>query len=501
MLERVAVARLPEQADVVVIGGGVVGCAIARELSRYSLTVVLLERAPDVAMGTSKANSGILHAGFDAEPGTWKARLNVRGARLYQAISEDLGIPRRRVGSLVVAFDEAQCSTLEELRHRGIENGLTGLALWGRDELLAHEPNLSPDVVGALWAPTAAIACPFSATIAFAENAILNGARIVTECAVTGIEVAGNRTTAVETTLGRIETLFVVNAAGVHSAEVARMAGDDSFTIKPRRGEYILFDHSVSDLVRSVVFPTPTKASKGILVSPTVHGNVFIGPNASEVDDSEDHETSRRGFAEIISGAQRMVPKLPLANAITEFAGVRAVAGEDFVIGLSPVVRGLVHAAGIQSPGLTAAPAIAETVVDYLAEAGLKLLPNAAFMPINPVRPKFAELSTSERAKLIATNPLYGRIVCRCESISEAEIVAAIRAPCGARTMDGVKRRVRAGMGRCQGGFCGPRVTAILARELGIPVTAVRKDSADSWLYLPRDLPRTEPESAEQSYA
>ncbi len=354
---------------------------------------------------------------------------------------------------------------------------------------------------GALWAPTAAIVCPFTATFAFAENAVLNGARIVTGCAVTDIDVVGDRAMAVETTLGRIEAPFVVNAAGVHSGEVAAMAGDESITIKPRRGEYILFDHSVSDLVRSVVFPTPSKVSKGILVAPTVHGNVFIGPNASDIGDSEDHETTRGGFTEIISGAQRMVPKLPLANAITEFAGVRAVAGKDFVIGLSPVVRGLVHAAGIQSPGLTAAPAIAETVVDFLAEAGLKLVPNPAYLPVNPVRPKFAEMSAAERAKLIAANPLYGRIICRCESISEAEIVAAIHAPGGASTMDGVKRRVRAGMGRCQGGFCGPRVTAILARELGIPVTAVRKDSADSWLYLDRDLPPAEPEPAELSHA
>lgn len=486
MLEAAASRRLPKQADVVVIGGGVVGCAIARELSRYSLDVVLLERAPDVAMGTSKANSGILHAGFDAEPGTWKARLNVRGARLYQALSEELGIPRRRVGSLVVAFDDAQRTTLEELRLRGIENGLTGLALWGRDELLDHEPNLSRDVAGALWAPTAAIVCPFSATIAFAENAIRNGVQIVTECTVTGVEVEGRRTTAVRTTRGRVATNFVVNAAGVHSGEVAAMAGDMSFTITPRRGEYVLFDHSVGDLVRSVVFPTPTKLSKGILVSPTVHGNVFIGPNASDIDNPEDHETTRSGFAEIISGAQRVVPKLPLGNAITEFAGVRAVAGKDFIIGESAVTRGLIHAAGIQSPGLTSAPAIAETIVECLGEAGLKLVPDPTFMPINPVRPKFAELGTGERARLIVAEPLYGRIICRCESITEGEIIAAIRAPCGARTMDGVKRRVRAGMGRCQGGFCGPRVTAIIARELGIGITEVLKDSEGSWLYLPR---------------
>jgi glycerol-3-phosphate dehydrogenase len=229
MLERIAAARIPKRADVVVIGGGVVGCAIARELTRYSLTVVLLERAPDVATGTSKANSGILHAGFDAEPGTWKARLNVRGSRLYQTISEELGIPRRRVGSLVVARDEAELGAVEALRRRGVENGLTGLALWRRDQLLQHEPNLSPDVAGALWAPTAAIVCPFLATIAFAENAIRNGARVVTECAVTGIDVVDKTTTAVETELGRIETRFVVNAAGVHSGDIAHMAGDESF--------------------------------------------------------------------------------------------------------------------------------------------------------------------------------------------------------------------------------------------------------------------------------
>ena len=334
-----------------------------------------------------------------------------------------------------MALDDAQRATLEELRRRGIENGLTGLALWSRDEVLAHEPNLSPDVQGALWAPTAAIVCPFSATIAFAENAILNGARIVTECAVTGIEVAGGRTTAVETTRGRIAT------------HVRRQRGRGPFGRGRADGRRRELHHHATDAeniscstipsatwcARWCSRPRPT-LSKGILVAPTVHGNVFIGPNASDVDDPEDHETTRSGFAEIISGAQRIVPKLPLANAITEFAGVRAVAGDDFVIGLSPVVHGLVHAAGIQSPGLTAAPAIAETIVDCLGEAGLKLLPNPAFMPINPVRPKFADLNTSERAKLIAANPLYGRIICRCESITEAEIVAAIHAPCGART-------------------------------------------------------------------
>ncbi|WP_053240016.1 NAD(P)/FAD-dependent oxidoreductase [Pleomorphomonas koreensis] len=477
---------LPATADVVVIGGGVVGCAIARELTRFELSVLLIERAPDVATGTSKANSGILHAGFDADPGTWKAKLNVRGARLYADLAEGLGIPRKATGSLVVAKDAGQMDTVADLRQRGRDNGVPGLEIWNRDRLLAHEPNVSPEVAGALWAPSGAIVCPFLATVGFAENAIRNGARIVTECAVTGIDVVGGAITAVCTTRGRVATRFVVNAAGLHSGAVARLAGDDSFTIRPRRGEYILFDRSVGQLVNTVLFPTPDKVSKGILVAPTVHGNVFIGPDAVDIDDPDDRETTAGGLAGIVAGARRIVPALPLGTAITEFAGLRAAAGKDFVIGPSPVTRGLVHAAGIQSPGLTSAPAIGEAMVEVLAEAGLKLRPRAGFVPVNPAKPRFHDLDRPAQAALVAADPLYGRVICRCETITEAEIVAAILSPCGARTVDGVKRRVRAGAGRCQGGFCGPRVTAILARELGIPVTAVRKDSADSWLFLPR---------------
>ncbi|TBW34883.1 FAD/NAD(P)-binding oxidoreductase [Siculibacillus lacustris] len=477
---------MSSKADVVVIGGGVVGCAIARELSRYRLDVVLLEQAPDVATGTSKANSGILHAGFDCEPGTWKARLNVRGAALYAEIAEGLGIPRREIGSLVVAHSDADLATCESLLARGRENGVAGLEIWGADRLRAHEPSISADVAGALWAPTAAVVCPFLATVGFGENAIRNGAKIHTECGVTGLVTAGGRIVAVETTRGRIEARFVVNAAGVHAADVARLAGDDSFTIHPRRGEYILFDRSTGALARSVLFPTPSKVSKGILVSPTVHGNIFIGPNAADVDELDDVETTAPGLDEIISGARKIVPDLPLQNAITEFAGLRAAAGKDFIIGESPIVKGLVHAAGIQSPGLTSAPAIGEAIAEILADLGLKLTPDPTFVPVNPHRPKFTEQTPVEQMARIAADPLAGRVICRCETITEAEIVAAIRAPCGARTIDGVKRRVRAGAGRCQGGFCGPRVTAILARELGIPVTAVRKETLESWLFYAR---------------
>jgi glycerol-3-phosphate dehydrogenase len=477
---------LPASADVVVIGGGVVGAAIARELSRFELDVVLIEREPDVATGTSKANSGILHAGFDADTGTWKARLNVRGSQLYAELAEGLGIPRKATGSLVVAKSAEQLATIEELKRRGIDNGVPGLALWSRDEVLAHEPNIATDSLGALWAPTGAVVCPFLATVGFAENAIRNGVSVVTECCVTGIETSGKAIAAVTTDRGRIATRFVVNAAGLYSGDVARMAGDHSFTIKPRRGEYILFDRSVGKLVNTVLFPTPDKVSKGILVSPTVHGNVFIGPDATDIDDPDNKETTAGGLEGIIAGARRIVPTLPLGTAITEFAGLRAAAGKDFVIGASEAARGLVHAAGIQSPGLTSAPAIGEVIVEILGEIGLKLRPKTSFVPVNPVKPKFHELDREAQARLIAADPLYGRVICRCETITEAEIVEAIQAPCGARTVDGVKRRVRAGAGRCQGGFCGPRVTAILARELGLPVTAIRKDSAGSWLFLSR---------------
>lgn len=480
------VGPLPERADVVIIGGGVVGCAIARELSRFEVSVVLIERSPDVATGTSKANSGILHAGFDAEPGTWKARLNVRGAQLYAELADGLGIPRKATGALVVAKDATQMETVSDLRRRGIDNGVPNLDIWNRDQVVAHEPNISHEVAGALWAPTGAIVCPFLATVGFAENAIRNGTRVATECMVTGLEVVDGQIAAVRTTRGRIATRFAVNAAGVHSGDVARLAGDDSFTIKPRRGEYILFDRSVGQLVNTVLFPTPDKVSKGILVSPTVHGNVFIGPDAVDIDDPEDRETTAGGLAGIIAGARRIVPALPLGTAITEFAGLRAAAGKDFVIGPSPVTRGLVHAAGIQSPGLTSAPAIGEVIVEMLGEVGLRLRAKASFVPVNPEKPRFHDLDREAQARLIAGDPLFGRVICRCETITEAEIVAAIQSPCGARTVDGVKRRVRAGAGRCQGGFCGPRVTAILARELGIPVTAVRKDSAGSWLFLSR---------------
>lgn len=471
------------KSDVIIIGGGIVGAAIARELSKYKLRVILLEKEPDIAIGSTKANSAILHAGFDAPPGTLKAELNVRGNRLYHELDHELSLGIQWIGSLVVATDAKQMDTIQELYERGTCNGVPGLSILSREEVLKKEPLLST-ATGGLWAPSAGIFLPFQAAVAFAENAIKNGVQVLTECPVTGIEVVNGQVTGVTTPKGSITAQYVINAAGLHADAVSRLAGDNSFTVTPRKGEYILFDKSIGSLIGHVIFPAPTKQSKGILISPTVHGNIFIGPNAQDITDREDLATTSAGLQEIIKGAKRLLADVPLHAAITEFSGLRAAAdGGDFVIRPSKVASGLIHAAGIQSPGLTSAPAIAELIGKILQECGLSLVPKNNFDADHEPAVVFRELPIEQKQALIRKNPLYGRIICRCETITEGEIVDSIHSPCGAKTVDGVKRRTRAGMGRCQGGFCGPKVAAILARELQVPITAIRKETAQSYLF------------------
>lgn len=473
-----------KNADVVIIGGGIIGTAVARELSKYCLDVILLEKETDVAIGTTKANSGIVHAGFDAHEGTMKARMNVRGNELYHKLNDELELGIKFIGSLVVATSNDEMQTVQELLRRGRANGVPGLAVVCKDELLKKESNLSSKVLGALWAPTAGVIIPFEAAVAFAENAIRNGVEIIRECPVEDILMEDDQVKAVKTAMGTITTKYVINAAGLFADEISAMAGDHSFTIIPRKGEYMLFDKKVQ-LVNSVIFPAPSKVSKGILVAPTAHGNVFVGPNAQDVGDKEDIATTPQGMDEILAGAEKLVPNIPVKTAITGFAGLRATSSTgDFVLGASKVTKGLIQAGGIQSPGLTAAPAIAEFLVTELAASGLELTLKANFKPQNPSRIVMKELSVAEKEAVITENHLFGRVICRCESITEGEIVAAITSPCGALTVDGVKRRTRAGMGRCQGGFCGPRVTAIIARELNMPITKVRKDTKESYLFF-----------------
>ena len=475
---------LPTQADIVIIGGGITGLAIARELSKYTLAVVVLESNPELAAGSTKANSGICHAGYDPEPGSLKAILNVRGNKLYRELQEDLELPIDWPGALIVATTEEECESMHNLRERATLNGVP-TELWTREQVLAKEPNLTDNVICALWAPTGGIMWPFGVALAFGENAVRNGVKVFTDTTVTGFAKKSEKITTVQTNRGAIDTDFIINAAGLYADEISKLAGDDSFTIRPRKGEYILFDTSVSGFVNTPIFPCPTKLSKGILVSPTTHGNVFIGPDALNIDDKTDVSTSLAGFAEIISGARKLYPNIPLQGAITNFAGLRAAAdgNGDFIIRASNI-GGLIHAAGIQSPGLSAAPAVAEKVVQILGEQGCALNRKVDFQPRNPRKVVFKEMTDSEQSKLIKANPLYGRVVCRCETITEGEILDAIHNPVGARTVDGVKRRVRAGMGRCQGGFCGPRVVQILARELKVPITEIKKDAANSTLFF-----------------
>lgn len=475
-----------KSADVVVIGGGIVGTAVLRELSKYDLKCILVEKEPDLAMGTTKANSAILHAGFDAPTGSLKAITNVRGNKLYHELEQELDLDIKWTGSLVAATTDEEMATLQELLERGKANGVEGLKILSREEVLQKEKNLT-SVKGALWAPSAGVCWPFGAALAFARCAVQNGAEVMRDCRVLGFIKEDGRITGVETSQGVIKTKYVVNAAGVYADEIAKLAGDESFTITPRKGEYILFDKTAcSSLVFGVVFPTPTKKSKGILVCTTTHGNTFIGPNAQDMEDKEDHAVTAEGMNEIIASARKLIPNLPMGAAITEFSGLRAVSSTgDFIIGAS-AVAGLYNAAGMQSPGLTAAPAVAEMLAEAIVkDSGAQV--KADFKAELPKKPVFNRLNWDKQAELIKENSLYGRVICRCETITEAEIVEAIHESCGARTVDGVKRRTRAGMGRCQGGFCGPRVTQILARELNIPVPEVLKERADSHMFYEKN--------------
>ena len=475
---------MERQADVVVIGGGITGTAVLAALVRFDLSCVLVEKEPDIAAGTTKANSAILHAGFDAPTGSMKAKMNVEGNRLYHELQDELDLDIQWTGSLVCATTEEEEAQIKDLKARGEANGVPGLEIWDGDKVREKEPNLSASIRSALWAPTAGICWPFGMAAAFAENAVENGAEILRDCEVTGIRVEDGKGFVVVTTQRDIRARFVVNAAGVFADKVSAMAGDTSFSIHPRKGEYILFDKTAQGkMVKGIVFPAPTKTTKGILVCATTHGNTFIGPNAQEQDSRDDTAVTTAGMDEIIAGAKKLVPELPMGASITEFAGVRAVSDtNDFIVGESKTVKGLYHAAGIQSPGLTSAPAIARFLAEEIAKAsGVKKKADAK--KGRPAQIVFRELSRDEQSKMIAKDERYGRVICRCETITEGEIVDAIKRPCGARTVDGVKRRTRAGMGRCQGGFCGPRVIEILSRELGIPVPKVRKDGSDSYMY------------------
>lgn len=469
------------QYDTVIVGAGVTGCAVARELSRREGRFLVLEKALDVCEGTSKANSAIIHAGFDAEPGTWKAKMNVRGNALMDELSRELDVPFRRAGALVVCLSQEDMPRLEELYQRGLKNGVPGLRLLSGGEAKEIEPNLNEKVCGALLAETSGIVCPFELTLGLGESAAKNGVEFRFDTEVISIE-RGENGWLLHTSGGDVETKTVVNAAGVYADAIHNMVCGNKLEIIPRRGEYMLLDKAAGSHVSHTVFQLPGKYGKGVLVSPTVHGNLLIGPTAADTEDKEYVSTTAAGLTEVGEKAALAVDRLPLRQVITSFAGLRAhEKGDDFVLGESD--DGFFDAAGIESPGLTSAPAIGEYLAGLIGEK-LGLARKTAFDPIRRGVPRIAELGAEERAEKIRENPAYGAIVCRCEQVSEGEIVDAIHGILGAKTLDGVKRRTRAGMGRCQSGFCSPRVMELLSRELSMDLSEVRKSGKGSAVAL-----------------
>jgi glycerol-3-phosphate dehydrogenase len=480
--------------DLIVIGGGVVGCMLARFLSRYQLNILLIEKEADIGMGASSANSAIVHAGYDPQPGTLKARMNALANPMWDQLAGELNFPFDRRGDYVVAVGPEELPHLEDLLERGRRNGVPGMHLVSAEEMRRREPEITPLVSGALWAPTGGLCDPFAVTVAAAENAVMNGVTILLETAFEDFiftEQRGERRlVGVRTSRGDFACRWAVNAAGLYADEVMHRAGvRPEFSITARRGEYCVLDRA-EIAVRNVLFPVPTKAGKGILVTASLHGNTLVGPNAHPVE-KDDHSVTASGIEELCSGAHRLVPNLNLRAIIASFAGLRATGNapcetpgvnntSDFVIEIPREVRGLVNLGGIESPGLTSSPAIAQRVIDLLKEAGEILVEKRDWQPIRPARPRFRHLSNDDRARLIAEDARYARVICRCEMVTEGEILAEIHAPVPALTYDALKRRTWLGTGRCLGGFDMPRVVDLLAREMGIEVQAVTKKGAGS---------------------
>ncbi len=476
--------------DVVIIGAGVCGCAIARQLSRYKLDVCVLDRNSDIGEGTSKANSGIVHAGFDAKPGTLKAKLNVRGSVMMPELAEKLGIPFMRNGSMVVALSDEDIPHMHELYERGLENGVEGLRILSRQEALSMEPNLSDDTKGALFAETGGIICPFRLTSAMAENAFINGVdfHLLTEVSAIKKETAGYTISAIKydefdpekDAEVSYEARVVINAAGVYADRFHNMMSEDRLTITPRKGEYCLLDVTAGAHVGRTVFRMPSALGKGILVSPTIHGNLLVGPTATDLDDKEGTFTTAEGLAMVNTPGASAVKDIPMGEVITSFAGLRPHGDRgDFVIGELPESPGFIDVAAIESPGLSASPAIGE-MVEQIVTGMLEPKVDPEFRERLKPLTYMKLLSPEEQVALIEKDRTYGNIICRCASVSEGEILETIRRPLGARTLDGVKRRTGANMGRCQGGFCYPKVMEILSRELGIPMELITKKGRGS---------------------
>jgi glycerol-3-phosphate dehydrogenase len=469
--------------DVTVIGCGVVGAGVACELSRYRLSVAVLERENDVACGTTKANSAIVHAGYDPMPGTMMARLNVQGSRMMEDLCRRLSVEYRRIGSLVLAFCDEDLGSLRELYRRGKANGVEGLELLTGEQTLKMEPNLSPEVRGALYAPTAAIVNPWGLAIALAQTAVQNGAELHRNAGVRSIAEMGGYYR-IGTDAGTFETRYIVNAAGTHAGEVNDLAAKPFFKIIPVKGEYYVLDKNQGGAVSRTIFQCPDKNGKGVLISPTVDGNLIVGPTADPAKGPDDTSVTAEGLAKIVRVSARSSERINFRESIRNFSGVRAtVETDDFIIGASPDAPRFVNAAAIKSPGLSASPAIALEVRSILEELGLVCARKENTVDTREHK-LFRDMTDEERKEALKHDPLYGRVICRCETITEGDILNALHSPIPPVSIDGVKRRCNAGMGRCQGGFCGPRVHEILNRETGVGMERICQDRAGSTLLV-----------------
>lgn len=469
--------------DVIIIGAGVSGAATARELSRYRASICVLEKEEDVCCGTSKANSAIVHAGYDAAIGSLKAKLNVRGNEIMGRLAEELDFPFERRGSLVLCLSEEDMPNLQELYDRGVANGVKDMRILSRDEVLRMEPNITDDAYAALYAPTAGIVCPFGLNIALAENAYVNGVEFKFDTEVKEIKKL-DEGYELDTSQGKFRAKYVVNAAGVYADRFHNMVSAEKIHITARRGDYCLMDKEAGTHVGRTIFALPGKLGKGVLVTPTIHGNLLVGPTAVDVEDKEAINTTAEGLALLLAKAGMNVKNIPTRQVITSFAGLRAHEdGDDFIIGEVKDAKGFIDCAGIESPGIASSPAIGEMIAELLRDK-MDLIEKEDFVSTRQGIKDPSTLSMEERNALIKENPAYGNIICRCEMVTEGEIIDAINRPLGAKSLDGVKRRTRAGMGRCQSGFCAPRTMEILARECGMSMFDITKAGGKSQIVV-----------------
>lgn len=472
--------------DVAVIGCGVVGTLLARELTKYNVKVCMLEKENDVAMGATKANSGIVHAGFDAVPGTLKAKFNVEGCRIMPHLCKTLGVKYKNNGSLVIGFDDGDIKHIGELYERGVKNGVKNMEILDKEGVHKLEPNLSKEVKGALYAKDAGIVCPYGLAIAAAGNAMDNGAHLLLNFEVSTISYDGKAYTLKSKGGDSVRASYVINSAGIYSDEIAKMSGDDTIRVRARRGEYMILDKDCGKMFERTIFRTPTKAGKGILISPTVDGNIILGPTSEYIDDKDDKSTSPEGLMLVAQETLKNAPTVPIRNVITSFTGLRSV-GEtgDFII--KETAKNFISLCGIESPGLTASPAIAKYIVRLLQKKyGLTKEKNSNFCGKRKAYYRFSEMTPQQKNKIIKQNPDFGTIICRCEGISKGEIIEALTVNPPANDLDGVKRRTRSGMGRCQGGFCSTAIVEIISSTKGIPFEEVTKSGNGSVINFER---------------